>query len=450
MKKYKGYTIIDNPRLRVYTKGEYERLGNRLRTFDMQSEIPIEDLKMLQTFRTSYKEPLSQVFEILRKSILKIDKNAIVTYRVKRIESIISKLKRLDKAQLPRIEDIAGCRCILKNNEQVYRLKEILKDELYIKSDRNDYIANPKPDGYKSLHLIVQTKNRESNPIEIQLRCEKDHNWATLVEIVDQIYNTKIKELGNENELGRLLLLLSVEINSLKKDELVELIDLIIKKEFVGKISSVFFNNSIKVRKQWSEINKKSGNNFYLIRVDKQNNSYISSFSSFNGAERIYFQEFQANPSWNMVLTHIPDAKFEQIAKAYSNYTLTYHDFMQDFSSKLQELVKIAFVENKTKEFIKYFTLFVQTYFETAKLQYNELLIMNKTKCKGLKKYEWESDLKQRIEKIINGRKKLFSDMQVRRINLYQYYFDYKMKKIWRMYANTFAVETYEMYQCLK
>ncbi len=438
MKKQKGYRIIKQQEVKSYSKGEYVRLGNKLRAFNAISEIPIEDLEMLQTFRISYKEPLSQVFDILRKSIIEVDNNAIVTYRVKRIESIISKLKRLEKTQLPRIEDIAGCRCILRSNEQVYKLKNILNDYLHIKSDRNDYIENPKPDGYKSLHLIVQTKDQKSNPIEVQLRCEKDHNWATLVEITDQIYDTKIKELGNEKELGRILYLLSIGINSLEKKELKELINLIEQKKFLEKISSPFFNNSIKVRQQWSKISKRKGDDFYLIQVDQSNNSKISSFNNFFNAEKNYFQEYQKNPTNNIVLTHIPNAKFDQIAKAYSNYTLTFHDFIDDFSTKLLELVRSAFEENKIREFLNYYSMFVILFFETAKLQLYEQYTIKSTNCLHNKRFEWQNDLSVRVKKIVDKRDGLFSNIKINKLNISHYIIGYNMKKIWEKHAKDF------------
>ncbi len=113
-KKNKGYTILDKIKEVSYSKSDYVKLGDRLRVYKTDDiDIPIEDLEMLQSLRTSYKTPLSKIFEILQDSILQVNKNAIITYRIKRIDSIISKLIRLEKTQLPRIEDIAGCRCIL-------------------------------------------------------------------------------------------------------------------------------------------------------------------------------------------------------------------------------------------------------------------------------------------------------------------------------------------------
>lgn len=442
---YKGYKIIGKLPEKTYSGGEYVRLGERLRLYEKNQEIKIEDLEILQSLRISYKAPLSAIFETLQKSILKVNSKAIITYRIKRIDSIISKLHRLPETQLPRIEDIAGCRCILKNNEEVYRLKEILNEELYIKSDRNDYIKKPKSDGYKSLHLIVQTKDKASKPIELQLRCEKDHNWATLVEITDQVYNTKIKELGNEQELGRMLFILSKGFNNLSKAEIIEVIKLIEKKDFIRKINEVFVNNSVKVRKQWAEIERKKDRNFYLIHVDKENNSEIFSYQFFNESEKAYFEKFKILSDSNIVLTHIPNAKFEQISKAYSNYTLTYHDFFQELLSVLNSLTKSSFIESNISEFCTYFRLFVYIYFEISRLQMQEFIIMYDTKCKSFKKEEWENDINVRLRNTVTKRQKLFNDTKINKFNIYHVIINYKRKRIWKQHADQYLESMKEL-----
>lgn len=431
----KGYTILTTEE-KEYTNGDYIRLGDRLRNHTKYEDIDNQDLEILQTLRTSYKTPLSEIFGILQKSISKVNPNAIVTYRIKRIDSIISKLHRLPGAQLPRIEDIAGCRCILKSNSEVYQLKEILQEQLYIKSDRNDYIASPKSDGYKSLHLIVQTKDQKSRPIEIQLRCEKDHNWATLVEITDLIYNTRIKEIGNEAELGKMLLLLSKGFDNIETHELKTLIYLIESTQFIKKINSVFVSNSINIRKQWSQIEGRRNKSFYLIEVDKKNNSFINSYENFNEAEKAYFNKFKNNREHNIVLTHIPNARFEQISKAYSNYTLTYHDFFNDLSRKCKELVKISFAENRVSDFKKYFSLYTFIYFEFTKLQIYEFFAMTKTSCKKMKSTEWQKDIQTRLKRIEATRKETFNDIKVNKFNLYHLQIMFIRKRIWQKNAN--------------
>ncbi|MBQ2065515.1 MAG: hypothetical protein II455_05555, partial [Paludibacteraceae bacterium] len=59
-----------------------------------------------------------------------VDRNCICTYRVKRIESIISKLIRFPEMQVNRAEDIAGCRFIMSSTSKVYELfNRILKNK---------------------------------------------------------------------------------------------------------------------------------------------------------------------------------------------------------------------------------------------------------------------------------------------------------------------------------
>jgi len=445
-KNRRNYTIVKGPDQVNFSNGEYVKLGERLRNNHRENlPIPMDDLEKLQVLRTSYKKSLSQIFEILQKSIKKVNKGAIITYRVKRIDSIISKLVRNKNMQLHRIEDIAGCRCIFSNNDQVYQFKSILQKELFIKSDRNDYIASPKSDGYKSLHLIVQTLDKKSKPIELQLRCEQDHNWATLVEITDIVYNSRIKELGNEPELGRMLFLFSKGIESLENSEVDELIDLIEKKDFIKKINSVFVQNSINVRKQWSEIDKNPAKSFYLIQVDNNNNSFISSYINFSQAEFAYFERFTKNRNHNIVLTHIPNARFEQISKAYSNYTLTYHAFFHDLMSKLQQYVKLSFIDKNFTGFSKYFKLFVYIYFDHTKLQFYEMYALRNANCKIMKKHEWQVDINQRLKKNLKKKNDVVQQLNLKYHNLYHLFTIVKINKIWRSYSKKFTKDIEEL-----
>ena len=93
-----------------YSNKDYKRLGDRIRS--NPQHVAEADLQMLQGLRLSYKEPLAIIFKSLEHTAYKVDHNCICTYRVKRIESIISKLIRFPEMQVNRAEDIAGCRSI--------------------------------------------------------------------------------------------------------------------------------------------------------------------------------------------------------------------------------------------------------------------------------------------------------------------------------------------------
>ncbi|MDE6807773.1 MAG: hypothetical protein K2I98_04850, partial [Prevotella sp.] len=207
-----------------YSNRDYKKLGDRIR--NNPKNVSESDLIMLQSLRLTYKEPLAIIFNSIGKTAYKVDKNCICTYRVKRIESIISKLVRFPEMQVNRVEDIAGCRCIMSSTEKVYELYHRLmknRDKLpyEIKGTIHDYIKEPKESGYRSIHINAVLKNGDNRRIEIQLRGLEHHNWATLVEITDLLFKTKLKENGEKasRDLFEFHKLLSIPEKSITKKE---------------------------------------------------------------------------------------------------------------------------------------------------------------------------------------------------------------------------------------
>jgi len=110
-------------------------------------------------------------------------------YRLKSGASIRGKLQR---KQLPEtaaaagaaLRDIAGLRAVLSTREAVYRYADLLMQSSGMQlEDVHDYIAVPKPSGYRSLHLIARVPVFLSHaayavPIEIQLRTAAMDAWA--------------------------------------------------------------------------------------------------------------------------------------------------------------------------------------------------------------------------------------------------------------------------------
>lgn len=181
------------------TNKEINKLGVRIGNV---KDITQEDLLQLQEYRKSFQEPLARVFSCILKEARKIDKKAIVTYRIKRIDTIIEKVKRFrnnpnGSMQLSRMWDIAGCRCILDTSDtnKLYELLQRIQLEYPDNVKINDYVLSPKESGYRSIHIYVQDEKTQKR-IEIQLRNKNQHNWATLVEILDLLYEQTNKEQG--------------------------------------------------------------------------------------------------------------------------------------------------------------------------------------------------------------------------------------------------------------
>lgn len=121
------------------------------------------------------------------------DRNPInsIKTRLKKIESIVEKLNRKNlEISLASIEenifDVAGIRVICSFEEDVYTLAEaLLRQDDVTLIQKKDYIKNPKPNGYRSLHLIVAVpiflgNEKRIMHTEIQLRTIAMDCWASL------------------------------------------------------------------------------------------------------------------------------------------------------------------------------------------------------------------------------------------------------------------------------
>ena len=78
----------------MMTNKQINKLGDRIAYAKSVDLVTREDLDMLQDFRKAYKDPLAKTFNRLLVLAGKVDKGAIVTYRIKRINTIIRKLQR--------------------------------------------------------------------------------------------------------------------------------------------------------------------------------------------------------------------------------------------------------------------------------------------------------------------------------------------------------------------
>lgn len=132
--------------------------------------------------------------DILREEFVHLhDYNPIehVTARVKNPRGIITKARRLNcpldlDALRARIHDIAGVRVVCSFESDVYATFDLLSGQPDVTViEVEDYIAEPKPNGYRSLHAIVEvpvfmaTGAREVE-VELQLRTVAMDFWASL------------------------------------------------------------------------------------------------------------------------------------------------------------------------------------------------------------------------------------------------------------------------------
>ena len=111
--------------------------------------------------------------------------------RVKSLSSIIKKLHTIHapisiSSAKKCLHDIAGVRVVCRYVDDIYRIADLLlsQDDISLILEKN-YIKNPKPNGYRSLHIVVDVPVYMSHgklfaPVEIQIRTVAMDFWATL------------------------------------------------------------------------------------------------------------------------------------------------------------------------------------------------------------------------------------------------------------------------------
>ena len=167
--------------------------------------IPKEEIKeWFKSYAAPYKELMAYYrcammevetkFRVLNEELsLEYDRNPIETIktRLKSVESIGDKLSGMNKPITvesieENLKDVAGVRVICGLPSDIYTLADaFLRQDDIVLIQKKDYIANPKTNGYRSLHLIVEIPiflhdEKKMMKVEVQLRTISMDWWASL------------------------------------------------------------------------------------------------------------------------------------------------------------------------------------------------------------------------------------------------------------------------------
>lgn len=195
-------TTCSHSKSKVDKSGRF--LSGQVRNEWDEAESPFE---IIGQYRSSHGFALNSTQNSLRRITEKIINDSLIAQRLKRIPSIIKKIKTRKGLRLTQIQDIGGCRAIVPNIHDLKRLKSALQNSRFASRIHSvdDYIENPKQDGYRSIHFTVKYTAPEKYPqfdnqkIEIQIRTKLQHSWATALETVDLFEGSELKSGGGED-----------------------------------------------------------------------------------------------------------------------------------------------------------------------------------------------------------------------------------------------------------
>ncbi len=155
------------------------------------------DIMPLQEFLMYYKCAIMEVetkFKVLNEQFSLNGESNPIEFIQSRIKSFGSLFRKVQSKGIPRdlgsisenIHDIAGVRVVCSFVQNIYHLADcfLAQDDITL-IERKDYIANPKENGYRSLHLIIEVPiflEDEKKPVkvEVQLRTIAMDFWASL------------------------------------------------------------------------------------------------------------------------------------------------------------------------------------------------------------------------------------------------------------------------------
>jgi hypothetical protein len=216
----RAFTMGDFP-VFEYSNRDVRRVGDLIAGDLPWTEETAPQIREAFRIANSWRDAHAYPMRSLRYSVIGFMRHngieGITVARLKRMQAIRRKLRRI-QLNLNQLQDLAGCRAILGTISEVHVLVDALrKGSKHELRAENDYILQPKEDGYRSHHLMFKYRGKgpteiyNDRRIEVQIRTRLQHSWATAVEAVGLFRGEDLKaHVGSEQWL-RLFKLMSAE-----------------------------------------------------------------------------------------------------------------------------------------------------------------------------------------------------------------------------------------------
>jgi ppGpp synthetase/RelA/SpoT-type nucleotidyltranferase len=329
-----------------FSKKQVNAAGKALVDMQTSGDELSHALDIINNFRSIHGHPLNTFQTTLRIKGRHIDKNIIVAQRIKRLSSIELKLQRFPTMTLSQMQDIGGCRGVVGTAAEVNNLvnsyvKSDLKHKLHT---HDDYMMAPKPTGYRGVHLIyryysdkIDTYN--SLKIEMQLRSQAQHAWATAVEIVGTFTQQALKSSQGADDWLRFFALMGTALAIMEgtapvpdtpiyADELIKELN-----DAAGKLDAVGRLKAYGTAPQILESPASKKNHFFLLELDAKemkleikgfkSNEILNAADQYLQAERRFSQEAAGGDA---VLVSVDS--LASLRRAYPNYYLDTNMFV--------------------------------------------------------------------------------------------------------------------------
>lgn len=200
-----------------FSKGDVRRAGLLLRDrhHTVTDEL-LQAFRVAHEWRASHLAPMRSVRQSLSAKAKAHDPVAVSAGRLKRMKSVRKKLKR-EPADLTELQDLGGCRAVLPTLDACRSLAiDLIGTSPHKVQREKDYITKPRPSGYRSHHVVLKFQSADPAQhgrfIEVQLRTQLQHAWATALEAVGLVRGEDLKAGEGNADWLRFFALMSGEI----------------------------------------------------------------------------------------------------------------------------------------------------------------------------------------------------------------------------------------------
>lgn len=329
-----------------YSRSKIIKSGKIIKKINIVSSEQVDEaIKVIDNWRAAHAFPLHVIYMHLRR-LAASRKDLIVAERLKRLDSIINKLKREPSMSLWAMQDLGGCRFIVPTIKEVYDYSEKYdkSSKRHIFKNKYDYIKTPKTSGYRSLHMVYEyhsDKNKTYNKnmlIEIQYRTHLQHIWATAVETMGLFTKQAIKSGQGSQDVKRFFVLVS-SLFAMRENCPIVPGTVADEKELVSEIEEInsrcnFLDmlSAIRVAIDSQEKKNFKRQGYYILILNYNTKRLqIKHFepSQFDNANETYskIENSRAGEKIDAVLVRV--SSFQMLKTAYPNYFSDIGEFLK-------------------------------------------------------------------------------------------------------------------------
>lgn len=275
---------------------------------------------------------------------------AFYSQRIKRMTSIIDKLRNNPQMGLGGLQDIGGARFVFDTMDELEHCKAALETFVPIGFTLyriTDYIKEPKSSGYRSIHYVYQYHSDDNEEldglrIELQIRTRLEHSWAMAVETASLISRTSLKANIEDGSIWRKFFKLVSAIFAQREDKPVP-------QEFIGYSHDDFCREyiqyveqyklldqlrALRVTVNWDDVYGDSNDGYCVLSINfaEKTVAYRTYPLADEDSATSTFAQMEQNIDSNEAVLLVSIAKMQELREAYPSYFLDTKEFLSALS----------------------------------------------------------------------------------------------------------------------